>query len=69
MTEPIIIIDAIENVGFPIIAFLLMFWLTVTVIRTNTKAIQKLTTAIEFNSRLNPTIPPYQQVKDRYPKP
>jgi hypothetical protein len=46
MTEPDMILTAISTVGFPIVAFLLMFWFATKVIRENTKAFQNLQFAI-----------------------
>lgn len=37
------VIKAIKEVGFPIVAFLLMFWLNVKTIGKNTGAIKELT--------------------------
>lgn len=41
----------IKDVGFPIIAFLMMFWLCTTVMEDNTTAIEGLTVAIENMGR------------------
>lgn len=41
------IIQAISSVGFPIVAFLLMFWQSITTIKSNTNAIKKLTMVIK----------------------
>lgn len=46
MLNPQDIETLINGVGFPIVAFLLMFWLNVTVVKSNTKAILSLTTMI-----------------------
>lgn len=37
----------IKDVGFPILAFLMMFWLCTTVMQENTVALEGLTVAIE----------------------
>jgi len=47
MTELELITQAINMIGFPIVAFLLMFWFTTKIVRENTKAIIDLTTAIQ----------------------
>jgi len=36
-------LHAISTVGFPIVAFLLVFWQSSTIIKSNTKAIRELT--------------------------
>lgn len=43
-------ISFINSVGFPIVAFLLMFWLNVKVITKNTEAISNLTNYLKGNS-------------------
>lgn len=42
MNDPDLLLTAISTVGFPIVAFLLMFWVTVKVIKDNTEAIKNL---------------------------
>jgi hypothetical protein len=69
MSEIQIIIDAIDKIGFPIVAFLLMFWFSVKVIRDNTKAIHALTLSINKQNNLFPILPQYQHIDDRYRKP
>lgn len=39
-------IELIKNVGFPIVAFLLMFYLSITVIGENTRALTELSELI-----------------------
>ena len=46
MTDIDPVLTAISTVGFPIVAFLLMFWFATKVIRENTKAFQDLQFAI-----------------------
>ena len=41
------IVELISNVGFPITAFLLMFWQSTKTIKENTQAIGKLSDTIE----------------------
>jgi len=43
-----LIIQLISNVGFPIVAFLLMYRLTQTTIKDNTKAINNLAVKMEL---------------------
>lgn len=38
---------AVSTVGFPIVAFLLMFWFSTKVVRENTAALQELKTVLE----------------------
>ncbi|MDO9574346.1 MAG: hypothetical protein Q7I94_05055 [Candidatus Contubernalis sp.] len=47
MTDLETLMVGISTVGFPIVAFLLMFWLVVTVVRDNTKALQELKLVLE----------------------
>jgi len=47
MTEPNIWLTAVSTVGFPIVAFCMMFWFATKVIRENTKAFLDLEDAIQ----------------------
>ena len=40
------LIEGIATVGFPIVSFLMMFWLVTKTLDQNTRAIQKLTELI-----------------------
>ena len=40
------VIQAISTVGFPIVAFLLIFWQSTTIIKANTAALKELTTHV-----------------------
>jgi hypothetical protein len=42
-------IQAISTVGFPIVAFLLMFWQSCTIIKANTSAMENLKDIIQQN--------------------
>lgn len=62
MYNPQELTTLINTVGFPIVAFLLMFWLTRTTVRDNTKAIIELKESIVLtNNRQTNTI---RQVED-----
>ena len=45
------VIEGIATVGFPIVSFLMMFWLVTKTLDQNTKAIQKLTESIQILRR------------------
>lgn len=45
--NPEVISQMITTVGFPIVAFLLMFWFSVKVVRENTAAMQELANEIK----------------------
>lgn len=44
-------IQAISTVGFPIVAFLLVFWQSTTIIKSNTQAIRELTIYIKSRKK------------------
>ena len=69
MSELLTIVEAVKEVGFPIVAYLLMFWFSVKIVRENTKAIQGLAVAITGNKSQVQNIPNYQQAEDQYKKP
>lgn len=43
------IVNIIQSVGFPIAAFLLMFWQNCTIVKENTKAIRELVSYLKSN--------------------
>lgn len=45
------VIKAISTVGFPIVAFLLMFWQSTTAIKSNTAALKELSVMIKMRRR------------------
>ena len=47
------IITLLERFGFPVVAYLLMFWLNVRIIKDNTKAIDRLTNIIGVKGKLS----------------
>lgn len=51
MSDPNLWLTAVSTVGFPIVAFLLMFWFATKVIRDNTEALRDLEGAIELLMR------------------
>lgn len=63
------ITQAVNMVGFPIVAFLLMFWFSVKIVRENTKAIQGLILAINTQNQKQQTLPIYTPVEHQYKKP
>lgn len=48
MTDPCTTLAAISSVGFPIVAYLMIFWLLTRVIHRNTEAIKDLEGTIEL---------------------
>jgi len=51
MTDPSCLVSTISTVGFPIVAYLLIFWLLTRVIKENTEAIKDLEGTIELLMR------------------
>jgi hypothetical protein len=45
------VIILLERFGFPVVAYLLLFWLNVKIIRENTKAIDRLTNIIAMKDK------------------
>ena len=45
------IVILLERFGFPVVAYLLMFWLNVRIIKDNTKAIGRLTNIMAVKER------------------
>jgi len=41
------LVSIVNSVGFPIAAFLLMFWQNTTIIKSNSEAMQEIKTAIQ----------------------
>jgi hypothetical protein len=47
MSDAQMYLTAVSTVGFPIVAFCMMFWFATTIVRSNTTAITELKTTIK----------------------
>ena len=48
MTDPHFWLTAVSMVGFPIVAFMMMFWFALKVVRENTRAIRDLDMTVKL---------------------